>query len=403
MRPVNWRWSHRPMPNLLFGLGCMLVIGISWSIFLRYSPPSPTGYDSSPPASAQVSGTTVQTTLYPPTGVGSSPFYQSKVTASIQDLASLLMGGLSPEQARIRLQEIRGLLKSVPSDQAVPAITDFLQTNTDASTLLEFRIGPAGHLQEAPSLRVWLLDCLGEIDRNAAADFAKVILSNPISPDEWAVSLRDYALVRTSSDEIAYVRAKARELIWNPQWQQKPSTGFLEAFDTIVHTRSTALTPDLAHLVKNRENRAVAHAAYLTLDRLVLKEPQEVLAQLAHNSEIMTGREQSRANYFARADVRDPIQRGLLETYLLDPRRTPEELQTFTGIYPNANLMISANLLTRTETPVHQEIAAQDRQALATVQEWMADPRFTKIQSHLQEIQSRLENFVQQAEAIRTR
>jgi len=46
-----------------------------------------------------------------------------------------------------------------------------------------------------------------------------------------------------------------------------------------------------------------------------------------------------------RGDVRDTKQRALLETYLLDPRSSAQELQTFAGIFPNADYMISTNLL----------------------------------------------------------
>jgi hypothetical protein len=36
-----------------------------------------------------------------------------------------------------------------------------------------------------------------------------------------------------------------------------------------------------------------------------------------------------------------------VEKYLLDPQIDPAELNNFAGLYPNANFMISANLLTQ--------------------------------------------------------
>jgi hypothetical protein len=53
--------------------------------------------------------------------------------------------------------------------------------------------------------------------------------------------------------------------------------------------------------------------------------------------------------------------------------------------------MISNNLLTQTQTPTYANIVAQDRQALSTVQAWMADPRFQTLQPQLQAISARLQ------------
>ena len=182
-----------------------------------------------------------------------------------------------------------------------------------------------------------------------------------------------------------------------PRWKQNPSAGYLEAFDAIVYAKGFDLAPELTGLVRDKEHRALAHAAYLTLDRLTLADPAAALAPLAAQPELMAGREQTRANFFARADVRDPQQKTLLEGYLLDPRRSPEELKTFTGLYPNANYMISNNLLTATTNPAHAELAERDRAALATVETWLADPRFAPLAPQLQATRDRLKEFVRQA------
>ena len=108
----------------------------------------------------------------------------------------------------------------------------------------------------------------------------------------------------------------------------------------------------------------------------------------------MAGREQTRASYFARADVRDPAQRALLEDYLLDPGLVPGELDTFAGTFPNANYMVSRNLLTRSDTPGGEDRRAADVGALRTVEAWMADPRFQGRLPVLQKIQERLLHFV---------
>lgn len=332
---------------------------------------------------------------------GSSPVPPAPPTSKAPgtDLDQLAdrLSQASPEEARKILQEIRTYLTGLPKDAAVALLQKYFASNRDLTTKLQFSISPDGSLKEAPTLRVWLLDCLSLVDPQTAAGYARTILGSSNSPDEWAVSLRDFARVRNSPDDVAFVQAKIREMLGRPDWLQNPSAGFLEAFDAIVYTHDKTMTPDLARLVQDPENRAAAHAAYLTLDRLVIDDTAAVLLQLHNDPKMLEGHEQTRANYFARADVRDPQQRAVLEAYLLDPVRTPKELQTFAGLYPSGNFMISNNLLTKVATPGRDDLAAHDREALQTVEGWMTDPRFTALLPQLQQIHGRLATFVKQA------
>ena len=246
-------------------------------------------------------------------------------------------------------------------------------------------------------LRVFLLDYLGKIDRPAAGVLAEQILSQYTTPDEWAVSLRNYAWANKGPGSQDYLEKKAQELLGNPEWRTNPTAGFLEAFDAIVYAHGTSLAPELAELVRDKENRALSHAAYLALDRLTITEPAAMLKQLVEQPELMQGREQTRANFLARADVRDPEQRALVEQYLLDPARGQEELATFAGIYPNGNYMVSDNILTTVETMQRDEIVARDLSALAMIEQWQADPRFERLEPILAQIRERLLAFVQQA------
>ena len=120
-------------------------------------------------------------------------------------------------------------------------------------------------------------------------------------------------------------------MIQNPEWQRHPTNGFLEAFDVIVYARDTGFVPTLSTMTRQSDNQALAHAGFLSLDRLTLSDPTVTLAQLQAQPDTLGGREAMRANLFARADTRDPQQRVLLEAYLLDSRRTPEELNAFAG------------------------------------------------------------------------
>jgi hypothetical protein len=292
----------------------------------------------------------------------------------------------------------RAALQSSPPETASATIRELLDTREDAPSQLEFAVGPDGFLTQPSSLRVFLLDELAKIDPSGAASYAEKILASKDSPDEWAVSLRNYALGQTNAGARLFLQEKVRELMRDEGWQRNPTIGFLEAFDVAVFVGGTELIPDLAKLVQGQDNQAVAHAAYLALDRLTIQDPAAVLTQLQNQPELMLGRETTRANYFARANLADPQQKLILENYLLDPGRATAELDSFAGLFPSANFMISHNLLTHTATPTREALAAQDRQALRVIVGWMADPRFEPLKPQLQEINKRLSGFVWQPE-----
>jgi hypothetical protein len=306
----------------------------------------------------------------------------------------------SASDAAIARQDLAGLraeLASMPKEAAVSAIRQYLDSKADATTHLGFKVGGGGWLDEAPTLRTFLLDELARLDPAAAADYARVILGGMDSPDEWAVALRDLAAGDSSADGRALLEQKTAQMLQYAPWQQNPSAGYLEAFDVAVYLGGTNLLPALSGLVRQQDNPALAHASYLAMDRLVINNPATELAALEAAPELMQGREATRADFFARADVGDPQQRQVLESYLLNPAIAQSELQTFAGVYPNANYMISLNLLTPTPTPGREALVSRDAQSLAVAQQWLADPRFAGLGPVLQRIVSRLQMFVQQA------
>ncbi|MEI9962995.1 MAG: hypothetical protein WDM76_18325 [Limisphaerales bacterium] len=226
-----------------------------------------------------------------------------------------------------------------------------LDSKTDVTTQLGFKVANDGFLDDAPTLRTFLLDELGRIDPAAAADYAKVILASMDSPDEWAIALRNLARGDASVQGQELLAEKTAAMLQNTSWQQNPSVGFLESFDVAVYLGGTSLMPTLSEMVRRPEDPAISHAAYLALDRLLINDPVNTLTALQADPDLMQGREATRANYFAAPDVRDPQQKQILENYLLNPQISAAELNTFVGVYPNANFMISPNLLTQTQTP----------------------------------------------------
>ncbi|HEY1716828.1 MAG TPA: hypothetical protein VGH42_00875 [Verrucomicrobiae bacterium] len=316
---------------------------------------------------------------------------------SLQKTYGALKTALDAASARRLLAELRAELAAMPTNEAVAAIKQFLDSKADASTQLGFKVARNGLLDDAPTLRTFLLDELARLDPAAAADYSKIILASMDSPDEWAVALRNLAWGDTSADGRTLLEQKTAEMLQYQPWQQNPSVGFLEAFDTAVYLGGTSLMPTLTDLVKQQDNPAVAHASYLALDRLVINNPTATLAALLADPGSMQGREATRANYFARADVSDPQQLQILENYLLNPQISPAEIDTFAGIFPNANYMISPNLLTQSQTPGGDSLASRDAKSLSVVQGWLADPRFANLTPALQKITARLQTFVQEA------
>jgi hypothetical protein len=298
---------------------------------------------------------------------------------------------------RQTLAVLRLNLSAMPKDAAVAAIRQFLDAKADASTHLGFKLASNGMLDEAPTLRTFLLDELGRLDPAAAADYSKVILASMDSSDEWAVALRNLATGDPSADGRALLAQKTAQMLQHTPWQQNPSAGFLEAFDVAVYLGGTGFVPTLSGLVRSQDNPAVAHAAFLALDRLVINEPAPILQAMENDPAMMAGRESTRADYFARANVSDPQQRQILESYLLNRAISTSELQTFASVYPNANFMVSANLLTPANLPSHDALINLDGQSLTVAQQWLTDPRFAQVAPELQTITQRLTGFLAQA------
>ena len=94
--------------------------------------------------------------------------------------------------------------------------------------------------------------------------------------------------------------------------------------------------------------------------------------------------------------LRDPQQLQVLENYLLNPQISPAEIETFAGVFPNANYMISPNLLTQSQTTDHDSLVNRDAKSFSVVQSWLADPRFANLTPALQKTTTRLQEFVQQ-------
>lgn len=329
-----------------------------------------------------------------------APSFQSSVAMGLDDqlhtAAKKLAGATDAAGKQQALARLKTMLASGTTGEMSRAIRRLLDSKVDAPTSQGFKIGKGGFLTEAPTLRACLLDYLAQIDPTAAAEYAKVILSSKDSPDEWALALRNLARGDATAEARALLTEKTGELLNAHDWQQNPAASYLEAFDTAVYLGGTNFVPALAGMVNLQNNPALAHAAFLSLDRLVINDPTAMLSALLAQPELLTGRDAVRADYFARADMSNPQQLELIQNYLLNPQTSAAELQQFAGIFPNGNFMVSDNLLTESPVLDPGEIKRRDAASLNAVQTWITDPRFAKVQPELQRIQTRLQEFVRQ-------
>ena len=291
------------------------------------------------------------------------------------------------------LSGLRATLAAMPADEALRWIRSFLESGMDKETGLSFEIGSDGNLTEWPSFRTFLVDALHVIDPVAAGEISRNLLDSPTSADEWALALRNVASVDEGAKSRDFLRSKTEELILNPEWQEKPTVGYLNAFDVLVHIQAVESTPLLSTLVKRKDRRDLAHAGFLTLDRLVQQNPADLLGRLAADTSLQQSRPEMTAQQFARADLRDPAQREIVRNWLLDPARTATELNAFVSTYPNNNKFISHNLLTRESAPAGADLVAHDREVLDILRSWQNDPAFDGVKESLSLMSRRLGEF----------
>ncbi len=317
------------------------------------------------------------------------------LVSEVQEKLQQTLASAKPE--RDDIFSLRAAIASSSKLEAVALIRDFLASGKDRDTGMEFEIETDGSLKSWPTLRTLLLDLVAAIDPVAAAEISREILAKPTTADEWAIALRNLGKSEPTPQTSAFLTEKAVELIRNPAWQAAPSVGYLNAFDVLVHTEATAATPLLSGLIQNKDRKDLAHASFLTLDRLVQRQPLEMLQRLAADTALHQSRPEMTAQQFARADLRDDAQRNIVKFWLLDPSRTASELRSFAAVYPNNNHFVSHNLLTSETPPQGADLAAHDRAALRIVKSWQDDPEFQPIRDHLSSMAARLEQFTKTA------
>lgn len=372
--------------------GVVLVVGILMAAWLW---PRQAGRDAASPEPGKPVSPAANSTLR---RRASQPPAPTEATEQLQRALAGVLDAADLAQRKQLLAELRRRLEALGAGERQALLGEFLASHRDADLGGQFTVGPEGGLTASPTLRVWLLNELARLDPAAAAALGRQVLASMDSPDEWAVGLRAVVLGDGSTEGRALVKDKTLALLTHETWQQQPSSGYLNAFDVAVYLKDQEFAPVLSRLLSQTNQPALAHAAFLALDRLTLAAPVEFLRALQTQATSLEGREAARAGFFARADATDPAQRIILEQYLLDPRRTVEELNAFAGTFPNASQFLSHNLLTRQAVFDGTLLARRDAATLAIVRQWQTEPRFADRRAQLRMVETRLQEFQRQTQ-----
>jgi hypothetical protein len=308
--------------------------------------------------------------------------------SQIEGMLRRLQNGAVAEEEFAKLrQEL-----STDPRRSIAAITEFLKSGRDAPTGQEFIPGSGGELAGAPTLRVFLMDVLGTLNKQTrsgeAAAVAREVLQTKNSADEWAISLRNVAWQEPQS--TGFLAGKMRELLRHEAWLKEPSGGMLEAFDVIVYTKDSSFVSDLAELGAGT-NETLQRASAVALDRLSESAPLEVMNHLNSNPALLSDRPFARADYFTKADLSIPAQRQAVELYLSRADVTADEKSKLLKGLLTPGSFISDNLLTESAPPPEDSDARRLEVLQKTTADWLKAQRFPQISSDLQQLNSLLQ------------
>lgn len=282
------------------------------------------------------------------------------------------------------LKALREALAKMDPAAGIAAVRQFLAGGRDGVTGERFKVGSGGILQSAPTLRTLLMDQLGTWSNQThaadAAEVARQVLNTKGSPDEWAVSLRNLAWNDPEGSK-ATLAAKARDLITYPPWQQAPTAGYMEAFDSAAYSGDPTLLEVLAPLGKDPS--PVRQPALVALDRLSATAPGAVAEYLNAHPGLLSDRPLMRADYMGKVDLSDAAQKAEAEAYLQRADVTLPEKTKFLARLAVPAGFVSNNLLTPPTPPVTPII---ERRALVNqaAAAWLQSGQYPTLQAPLQ-------------------
>ena len=264
----------------------------------------------------------------------------------------------------------------------IAAIRRFLATGEDSATGQRFAVGPGGVLEGSPTLRIFLLDVLGQLSRpagvGAGAEVAREILAKKESPDEWAIALRNLAWDEPKS--LPFLASKMHEMLAYEPWTATPTSGLLEAFDVVVFSGDASFVPTLSDFARGG-NTALQRAATVALDRLAENSPLAVMTYLNANPATIADLPFVRADYFAKANLGDAEQRKAVESYLDRADVGAGEKVKFLHAIASPGSFVSDSLLATSLPP--DDAAKRYAGIATTTAEWTRTNRFPVLGDHV--------------------
>jgi len=299
--------------------------------------------------------------------------------AGLQTLKSRLAQKPDRETALRLLQEFMQKAFASNPDAAAAALLEFLQSGQDEATGLDFIVGEAG-LEEWPSLRAFLLDLLGKIDLDAAAQYALAnIIPFKKSTPEYAVSLQILWNDGGAEEPSPELSAAWLGLLQKADWAAKPDAAWLESLD--FASRIPEATPVFIEaaslwLARPEEASGKAETVEIALERMMIRHPAETLSALLENSQWMSeGRGPAvRATLFSRANVTDSVQVLSLTKYLQQLKPDGGEADLFYRAFPCHNYGVAPGLSGQPDIPTAMDVQKMLRADLLLLQSWESDP-----------------------------
>ncbi len=288
-------------------------------------------------------------------------------------------------------------LESLSDSEQASRLIDFLESGNDAATGLRFDLGSGGRLLAAPTLRVYALGLLGELDPDAAARYAIRIFDQSHSPDEWALALRNYGRrLENGSDPLVFDE-RIRDLLTREEWYASPTDGYLEAFDAAVFSGRGEWAIHFEQLFERQLSPRLSKASFMAFESLAAHRPLEVAAALGSTLPPSDSISPLRVAAFARLDPREHLHVDLLEQFIGALKPGSESSAIFFNLFPHANSFAGHYLLTTSPNRSLYEQAAIDQNALHLVTRWTEEGRFPAFQKELIELQKELEQFTEAA------
>lgn len=322
-----------------------------------------------------------------------------ELTRSLGATQALLVSeGASAAEISKAFEKLRAAVHAAPPNITAAALISELENGWDADTGLLFVVGEEGVLDSAPTWRTWLIDLLGQTDPASFENYSRLLVARMGSQDEFALALRNLTWVAGDDSGWSEVARNFETMVSQTQWLAEPSTGFLEAFDVAV-AFGVESVPTLARFLDAPDKRsrdALARAAFVALDRLMLSDPDGFLRVLEGAPGLLQAAPEEKASLLSRLDPESLEQAAYVERWLTGSDAKTDSVRYFFEIFPNPNRFDGPRLVTASgESPATGPQAVQDDAAVALLQKWRQDPRQ---QNHRDAIEAAISRLSRQSD-----